>query len=358
VEVRIVQADGEFAAKRLELTRRRRKTADIPTESRQAIQFATDRPRFGVTVLGTSHGFDPAGDVTSFVIWLNGQGILVDPSPEALEYLEQIGVAPIDLPYVFLTHIHADHDGGLLEKLLSGDRTTVIASDPIFRAFVEKARLLTEHDFEREGLVTRLSANPGAPVTIGFGGEPAVLETRWNLHPIPANGLKVSFGGKTFGYSGDTQYDPALLTRLRAQGKLTADQYDDLLFFFWTPDGLPKVDLLYHEAGIPPIHTPIDALGSLPDPVKARTYLVHVADKDVPEGFAPAKPAVFATHTLLPAGETRQRALLDTLRRVAYLYDVPWRSCFAVGRSASTPGTRSSFRRARSARATPCISTW
>ncbi len=324
VDVRIVQEDGQSTAKRLELTRRHRKAVEIPTDSRRAIRFATDRPQFGVTLLGTSHGFDPAGDVTSFVVWLNGQGILVDPSPEGLEYLEQIGVAHMDLPYVFLTHIHADHDGGLLEKLLSGGRTSVIASDAVFHAFVEKARLLTGHDFEREGLVTPISANPGAAVTIESGGEPAVLETRWNLHPIPANGFKVSFKGKTFGYSGDSQYEPALLTRLRAQGKLTRGQYEDLMYFFWTPDGLPRVDLLYHEAGIPPIHTSTETLRALPDPVKARTFLVHIADKDVPEGSGPRKPAVFATHALLPASESlRERTLLATLRRVTYLYDVP-----------------------------------
>ncbi len=214
VHVRIVQGDGRSIDKRLEVAAPRRKRAGIPEEFRRALHFATDRPRFGVTPLGTSHGFDPAGDLTSFVVWLNGKGILVDPSPEALAYLEQIGVAPVDLPYVFLTHVHADHDGGLLEKLLSGSRTTVIASDPVFRAFCEKARLITGHDFQRESLVTQLSANPGAPVTIEIGGERAVLETRWNLHPIPTNGFRLSFGGRTFGYSGDTQYDPSLLARL------------------------------------------------------------------------------------------------------------------------------------------------
>jgi CRP-like cAMP-binding protein len=324
VEVRMVQADGRSTAKRLELTRRYRKVVAIPPAARRAIRFASDRPQFAVTVLGTSHGFDPAGDVTSFVVWLNGEGILVDPSPEALAYLEQIGVAEIDLPYVFLTHIHADHDGGLLEKLLSGTRTSVIAADAVFRSLVEKAKLLTGHDFEREGLVTPISANPGFPVTIDFEGEPAVLESRWNLHPIPANGFRISFRGKTFGYSGDTQYDPALLTRLRAEGKLTPRQHDDLMYFFWTPDGRPTVDLLYHEAGIPPIHTSREELGRLPDPVKKRTFLVHIADKDVPDGFVPGKPAVFETHTLLPASPSvRERALLATLRRVTYLYDVP-----------------------------------
>ena len=93
---------------------------------------------------------------------------------------------------MFLTHVHADHDGGLIEKLLSGSRTTVIASDPVFRAFAEKAQLVTGHDFEREGLVRHVSANPDSRVRIEVAGEFAELETRWNMHPIPTNGLKVT----------------------------------------------------------------------------------------------------------------------------------------------------------------------
>ncbi|MBI3329333.1 MAG: MBL fold metallo-hydrolase, partial [Nitrospinae bacterium] len=323
-DVGIVQADGRFTAKRLRVATPPPLAAVVPEEQRRALQFATERPRFGVTPLGTSHGFDPAGDVTCFVIWINGRGILVDPSPEALAYLEQSGVAPVDIPYVFLTHVHADHDGGLLEKLLSGRRTTVIASDVVFRAFVEKARLITGHDVEREGLITHVSANPGARVHMEIGGEEATLETRWNLHPIPTNGFKIGVGGRTFGYAGDTQYDPALIQRLREQGKLSAAQCDDLLYFFWTPEGQPTVDLLYHEAGIPPIHTDIAELQALPDSLKARMHLVHIADKDVPPGFVPGKPPLFATQVLLPpTSRSRARSLLETMHLVCYLYDIP-----------------------------------
>ncbi len=323
-DVRLAQANGQSTAKRMEVSAPQWGGAVIPDELCRVIRFATDRPRFGVTPLGTSHGFDPAGDLTSFVVWINGRGILVDPSPEALRYLEQIGVAPVDIPYVFLTHVHADHDGGLIEKLLSGSRTTVIASDAVFRAFAEKAQLVTRHQFDREGLVKHVPANPGAPVTIEVGGEPATLETRWNLHPIPTNGFKVSFGGKTFGYSADTQYDPRLITQLRDQGKLSATQYEDLMHFFWTADGTPRVDLLYHEAGVPPIHTDKEKLRALPEPVKARTFLVHIADKDVPQDFVPGKPRLFATRVFLPPTErTRDRILLETLRLVSYLYDIP-----------------------------------
>jgi CRP-like cAMP-binding protein len=323
-DVKIRQPDGRESDKQLEVGPPRRVVCSIPDDLREAIQFATERPRFGVTPLGTSHGFDPSGDFTSFVIWIHGKGILVDPSPEALTYLDRIGVAPLDVPYVFLTHVHSDHDGGLIAKLLGGSRTCVIASDPVFRAFTEKARLITGHDFEREGLVEHVSANPGHRVQVSVSGELVQFETRWNLHPIPTNGFKVTFAGRTFGYSGDTQYDPATLAEFRERWKLPESHVEDLMHFFWTPTGQPTVDLLYHEAGIPPIHTDKENLRALPAAVTDRMSLVHIADQDMPEGFVPGKPRLWATEALLPpTPSSRERLLLETMRLVAYLHDIP-----------------------------------
>src|SRR5215469_2145015 len=323
-EVRIVQPDGRSSEKQLEVGMPPRLLRRIPPEFREAIQFASDRPRFGVTPLGTSHGFDANGDCTSFVIWLDSKGILVDPSSEALAYLDQVGVAPQDVPYVFLTHIHADHDAGLVEKLVSGSQTKVIASDPVFRTFIEKAQHVTGHDFEREGLVIHISANPGEGVRIEMANDVAQLDTRWNLHPIPTNGFRLTFGGRALGYSGDTQYDPAMLEDLRRRGTLSEAQFKDLMFFFWTPEGQPTVDLLYHEAGIPPVHTDKETLRALPDAITSRMSLVHIADGDVPPDFSPRKPRLFATQVLLPpTPRSRRRVLLETMRSVAYLYDMP-----------------------------------
>jgi CRP-like cAMP-binding protein len=323
-DVRITQPGGHSSEKKLEVGTPPRLLRTVPPELREAIQFASERPRFGVTPLGTSHGFDASGDFTSFIIWVNGKGILVDPSSEALAYLDQIGVAPADVLYVFLTHVHADHDGGLVEQLVSGSPTTVIASDPVFRAFLEKARLVTGRDFEGERLVTHILATPGNRVRLELTTDYAELQTRWNLHPIPTNGFKLTFGGRTFGYSGDTQYDPAMLDDLWRRGMLPEAHVKDLMYFFWTSEGEPTVDLLYHEAGIPPIHTDKEALHALSGAITRKMSLVHIADKDVPRGFAPSKPRLFATQVLLPTTpRSRRRVLLEAMRHVAYLYDMP-----------------------------------
>jgi CRP-like cAMP-binding protein len=319
-DVRIALADGRVVDKRLERTASRPTVRPVPEGLVRPLRFAIDRPRFGVTPLGTSHGFDPSGDLTSLVVWIGGQGMVVDPSPEALAYLETMGVAEIDVPYVFLTHVHGDHDGGLLRKLIGGSRSTVIASDVVFRAFAEKARLITGQDFELDRLVQHVSVNPGAPVELDIAGEQVRLETRWNLHPIPTNGFRITVDGRTFGYSADTQYDPALLA---ARG-LPAPHLDRLLHFFWTPEGAPTADLVYHEAGIPPIHTDKAMLGALPEALRERMEIVHIADRDVPPGFSPPKPLLLGTRALLaPTPDTRARILHQTLRLVCYLYDAP-----------------------------------
>jgi CRP-like cAMP-binding protein len=96
------------------------------------------------------------------------------------------------------------------------------------------------------------------------------------------------------------------------------------MHFFWTVDGTPTVDLLFHEAGIPPIHTELAHLQTLPPAVKARTRLVHIADREVSPADGLAKPPPFTTHVLLaPTPATRQRLLLETIRLVGYLYDSP-----------------------------------
>src|SRR5215467_9592166 len=96
------------------------------------------------------------------------------------------------------------------------------------------------------------------------------------------------------------------------------------MYFFWTPEDRPTVDLLYHEAGIPPIHTDKSQLHALPPAITDRTSLVHIADHEVADGFTPAKPRLFGTHILVPrTPRSQERLLLETMRLVAYLYDMP-----------------------------------
>ncbi len=39
-----------------------------------AARVAFRPPAFGVTVLGSSHGFDPAGTTSGYILWINHRG--------------------------------------------------------------------------------------------------------------------------------------------------------------------------------------------------------------------------------------------------------------------------------------------
>ncbi|MCA9776970.1 MAG: MBL fold metallo-hydrolase, partial [Candidatus Eremiobacteraeota bacterium] len=79
-------------------------------------------PFFGVTVIGSGHGFDPSADTSGFIIWVNGRGILVDPPVDTTQWLRSHGVDSRLISDLILTHCHADHDAGTLQKLLEEGR--------------------------------------------------------------------------------------------------------------------------------------------------------------------------------------------------------------------------------------------
>lgn len=53
-------------------------------------------------------------------------------------------------------------------------------------------------------------------------------------------------------------------------------------------------DLIFHEAGVPPIHTPMKVLCSLSKEIHEKLFLVHAAQKDIPidSGLKLAKPGL------------------------------------------------------------------
>ena len=61
------------------------------------------------------------------------------------------------------------------------------------------------------------------------------------------------------------------------------------------------MDLILHEAGVPPIHTPIATLAALPDEVKDRLLVVHSSKKDVKAGLGLRRAEAGVEHTIVRA---------------------------------------------------------
>ncbi|MCO5170237.1 MAG: cyclic nucleotide-binding domain-containing protein [Planctomycetes bacterium] len=231
-------------------------------------------PAFGVTVLGSSHGFDPKGKTTGFIVWINHRGLLVDPPMGSTDLLAQSGIAPKLIDGVILTHCHADHDSGTFQKVLEEGRVVLYTSPTILGSFLRKYSALSglDEDFLRRLFIYR-------PVKIGssvrvHGGE---LRFFYTLHSIPTVGFEAFYGGKSLVFSADTLYDPARIEDMVKAGTLTRERADALIRFPW------HHTVVLHEAGVPPLHTPVPVLAALPPDVKRRLYLLHIAQKDLPD---------------------------------------------------------------------------
>jgi len=248
-------------------------------------------PAFGVTFLGTSHGFDPKSSTTGFVVWINGVGMLVDPPPNSGPMLELMGIPPRVIRNVLVTHCHADHDAGTMQKIMLDENVTVVTTPTIVNSFLRKYSALTSIPVAdiRKRFIFR-SARVGQWMDI-FGGEIRVF---YAFHTIPCVGFEVRFGGKSIVYSADTFYEPTKIRELQQQGVLTERRAQSLIDFPW------DADLILHECGVPPIHTPLKCLSDLNDDIKSRLFLVHVTASTVPpdSGMRVAKEGVENTLVL------------------------------------------------------------
>jgi CRP-like cAMP-binding protein/ribonuclease BN (tRNA processing enzyme) len=279
----------------------------VPPPSLVSSQFAP--PPFGLTVLGSSHGFDPSGKTTGFVLWLSRRGVLVDPPCDATETLRAAGVPPSAVDAVVLTHCHADHDAGVFQKVLEEGRVSLYTTPTILASFLRKYVSLTGESEER---LRRLFVF--RPVTIGgthrING--AEFQFFYTLHSIPTIGFECYFGGKSFVYSADTLYDPPRIEAMHEAGILGTERRDALLNFPW------HHSLVLHEAGVPPIHTAATTLAGLPSEVKARLRLIHISESDLPSdvGLRLARTG-FENTIELQVPECRYAEALEALAALA-----------------------------------------
>lgn len=231
-------------------------------------------PSFGVTVLGNSHGFDKSGSVSGYVLWINGRGVMIDPPPYSSATLEREGIRPRTIVGIILTHCHADHDAGAFQKVLTGSPVVVITTPTIYKSFIRKyaalsalspALLRHSHRYKR--------AIIGQPLR--FQG--ATFHFTYTLHSIPCVGFRVEWRGRSMVFTGDHFNSPSGIDNLQDSGVLSRARADDLRNL-----PLQETDLLLHESGAPPIHTPLEVLLQLPPRVKKRLFVVHTSA--LPEG--------------------------------------------------------------------------
>eukprot|EP00903_Cladosiphon_okamuranus_P020559 g18871.t1 len=291
-----------------------------------------DAPTFGTTVLGNSHGFDPNGSTSGYVLWVNGRGYMIDPPPYASMILQAFNIRPSLIAGVIVTHCHADHDAGTFQKVLLDGQVNIISTRTIYESFIRKYTALS-------GMNSDLirTSHKFTPVTIGqslrLNG--ASFNFFYTLHSIPCIGFEVTLKGKGMSFSADHMNDPARIHAMCEEGFMSEGRRDALLDFPWHHDAI------FHEAGIPPIHTPMKTLKELPDDVKKRLYVVHVSESSIPKGSGLQVAPAGVENTIRLETEVNPHseaiALLELICSVGILKDISVeqaRSLLEVGRSA------------------------
>ena len=235
-------------------------------------------PDFGLTVLGSADGFTKDGTTAGFVLWMRGRGILVDPPAHSAHYLRENGIASRKITHVILTHCHADHDAGTFQKILLEGRVTVMTTKTIMAQFIRKYSLVSglSDDFLFR-LFVFLPVRIGEPAHFQGG----TLSFFYALHALPCVGFRAELDAKSITYSADTLYDPTRLLELQERGIISEARRQWLLH----RGSVQASDLLLHEAGVPPIHTPAAPLLALPAAVRKNLRIIHVSDRRAAEDF-------------------------------------------------------------------------
>lgn len=180
-----------------------------------------------IIFLGTS-GYvpTPERDNASFVLKAGEASILIDCPGSPLRKLATVGIRPLDVGSVFITHVHADHVYGL-PSLVHG----LMLRDHVFRLFGSAEsvdfcrRLLDLFGLREPKYKTRVefvALAPGEKTAVAGG----VDVTAWSVPHQPSSlafEFRVGPGAKKVVFSGDTAIDPGLFEKARGADALVHD---------------------------------------------------------------------------------------------------------------------------------------
>ncbi|MBF0396886.1 MAG: cAMP/cGMP-dependent 3',5'-cyclic-AMP/GMP phosphodiesterase, partial [Desulfobacterales bacterium] len=231
-------------------------------------------PQFGITCLGPSHGFDPEQNTSGFILWINKVGIMVDPPANSTLWLKDSNVNPKLIDSIILTHCHADHDSGTFQKILEETRINIYTTPTIMKSFLTKYSALTR--IQASTLISLFNFHP-VKMNGQYNIHGAIFGFYYSLHSIPTMGFYFSYRNKNFIYSSDHLNEPSIINEMYEKGVISKERKNFLINFPW------HYDIIYHEAGIPPLHTPINYLNSLPVSVQKKINVYHIAEKNFPQ---------------------------------------------------------------------------
>jgi CRP-like cAMP-binding protein len=232
-----------------------------------------EKPFMGATFLGVGSGFTPNRKNSCMIAWSEGKGIMVDVLAECNVETMKYGITENDVPYTFLTHVHSDHDAGITEKILYGEKVKVISTRIIFESYLRKLEAITCFPIKiLEDFFDFHEVEPNKPTKLP-GFQNSYFEFDYSLHSIPTGRFTLTYKEKgfkkTIAHSGDTKYDEERISIWYEQGFFTKKRRDAILGFIW------DADLIVHDVGGGMLHTHVDALKNLDKSITDKLILVH-----------------------------------------------------------------------------------
>jgi ribonuclease BN (tRNA processing enzyme) len=181
---------------------------------------------------------------------------LIDCGASSLIAMKRYGVAPNDIETILITHLHADHFGGLPFFILDAQffskrhRPLMIAGPPGLRKRLLEAQDLffpgsskTAQKFDLQ--IKELEPGETAPLN-GLAVTPYEVNHDGDA---PFFALRIEADGRTIAYSGDTEWTDALLSAARDTDLFICEAY-----FYDKPVPL-HLDLKTLERHLPDIGT-------------------------------------------------------------------------------------------------------
>lgn len=229
-------------------------------------------------ILGVGDAFTRVGYGSSALL-RSGEGMLLLDCPDPIhrvlaEAADHAGwtVEANDIHDIVLTHLHADHAGGLESFLLHRmlrrldrpdvplprlhcDRRTIGRVWEKLAPALDAVGVFGHLPTRLEDFVDPRPLDPGTAVHVAG----IRVECRPSHHPVPTLGFRFFGPEWSLGWSGDTSFDREHV------------------------DWLSECDRVVHESNLGPAHTPIEDLNRLEPELRAKLRLIHL-----PDDFDPA----------------------------------------------------------------------
>lgn len=185
-----------------------------------------------VLFAGSGDAFGSGGRLQT-TICLSGAGprVLIDCGATALVALKRAGVDPNEIDAVAVTHLHGDHFAGLPFLVLDGqfrrrERDLVVAG-PVGTTARLRAAMDVLYpgmaDVQRRFGLRVVELEPGSAADLG-GTEVTGLQVM-HASGAPALALRVRYGGRTVGCTGDTEWTPAIAQAAEGTDLFVAEAY-------------------------------------------------------------------------------------------------------------------------------------